>query len=398
MVDGHPSDSFPSVDAKLRYAPDFMDADFVSACERPVGEAFVRTLGSLKTQVLSELRKGAEWKFSYEKRLFTAEIQQVGEINSIGEDHYLLELREHVGEAAPLVYSVVISIDLLEASAEDARFMVGLGNSTNGLIVPLVKIIDRETTYAKARPNSLSEIFTTPNFHLFGEMLDSLTLSGSRKATQKIADVALTGKKTDRDIAHEIVLEADALRPEIVPWDDDVDAKNIYFSVFAAVVDEAQRVLIDELRNQNRIDLEPDIPLVYGGKESQPGAAGFETVHLKEQTHQSTPVPGAKGKPTKSKQPGAAPATGAAPALTHTFFAAADAISLGRALATAREAAGFTQEEVAKRMGVKQTSVARLENGRTNPTWLTITKFLDAVSVEAGLCIRLPEPPSISKN
>jgi ribosome-binding protein aMBF1 (putative translation factor) len=49
-----------------------------------------------------------------------------------------------------------------------------------------------------------------------------------------------------------------------------------------------------------------------------------------------------------------------------------------RALVAARSEAGLSQAEVAKRMGTTQSVVARLEGGRTAPTWKTLSRYAEA--------------------
>jgi len=52
--------------------------------------------------------------------------------------------------------------------------------------------------------------------------------------------------------------------------------------------------------------------------------------------------------------------------------------ALARELIRARTAAGLTQEEVAERMGTKQTVIARLESGRAKPSTRTLERYADA--------------------
>lgn len=47
-------------------------------------------------------------------------------------------------------------------------------------------------------------------------------------------------------------------------------------------------------------------------------------------------------------------------------------------LIEARNRAGLTQAELAVRMGTTQSVVARLEGGRTTPTWKTLRRYADA--------------------
>jgi DNA-binding XRE family transcriptional regulator len=60
--------------------------------------------------------------------------------------------------------------------------------------------------------------------------------------------------------------------------------------------------------------------------------------------------------------------------------------ALVRALADARERAGLTQAEVARRMGTTQPAVARLERGDADPRLSTVERYAQVVGwrVEAG--------------
>jgi len=49
-----------------------------------------------------------------------------------------------------------------------------------------------------------------------------------------------------------------------------------------------------------------------------------------------------------------------------------------RALIEARARAGLTQAQVADLMGTTQSVVARLEGGRTAPTWTTLKRYANA--------------------
>ena len=51
---------------------------------------------------------------------------------------------------------------------------------------------------------------------------------------------------------------------------------------------------------------------------------------------------------------------------------------LASVLVTARLHAGLTQEQLAKRMKTTQSTVARLEGGRANPSTKTLEKFAQA--------------------
>lgn len=57
-------------------------------------------------------------------------------------------------------------------------------------------------------------------------------------------------------------------------------------------------------------------------------------------------------------------------------------------LATIRQVAALTQAEVAEKMGVRQTSVSRLE-GRPDMLLSTMKAYFDAVGAEATITIRI---------
>jgi len=54
-------------------------------------------------------------------------------------------------------------------------------------------------------------------------------------------------------------------------------------------------------------------------------------------------------------------------------------MELAFALAEARRDAALTQADVARRMGISQATVARLESGRVMPSWNSIERFARAV-------------------
>lgn len=53
----------------------------------------------------------------------------------------------------------------------------------------------------------------------------------------------------------------------------------------------------------------------------------------------------------------------------------------------ARHEAGLTQEQLAERMGKKQTYVSALENGRGNPTVATLAKVVAAAGKKLTLAV-----------
>jgi len=59
-------------------------------------------------------------------------------------------------------------------------------------------------------------------------------------------------------------------------------------------------------------------------------------------------------------------------------------------LRTARTRAGLSQRDLARRAGTAQSVVARIEGGRTSPTWDTFSRLLAAAGFDmrAGLELR----------
>ena len=57
------------------------------------------------------------------------------------------------------------------------------------------------------------------------------------------------------------------------------------------------------------------------------------------------------------------------------------------AFVAARTKARLTQSDVAQRLGTTQSSIARLEGGRTSPSWSTISRYADATGSEVRISI-----------
>jgi DNA-binding XRE family transcriptional regulator len=74
------------------------------------------------------------------------------------------------------------------------------------------------------------------------------------------------------------------------------------------------------------------------------------------------------------------------PSFPQILAAAERARAVVKALAQARERAGLTQAEVARRMGTTQPAVARLERGEADPRLSTIERYAEVVGwrVEAS--------------
>ncbi len=66
------------------------------------------------------------------------------------------------------------------------------------------------------------------------------------------------------------------------------------------------------------------------------------------------------------------------PDFSAAYDGMADEFELASAVIKARASAGFTQEELAKRMDAKQSLVARLESGGQNTTVKTLLRVAEA--------------------
>lgn len=54
---------------------------------------------------------------------------------------------------------------------------------------------------------------------------------------------------------------------------------------------------------------------------------------------------------------------------------------LARALRSLREQRGITQEDLAHAADITTTALSRIEGGKANPTWTTLTRILAALGV-----------------
>lgn len=68
------------------------------------------------------------------------------------------------------------------------------------------------------------------------------------------------------------------------------------------------------------------------------------------------------------------------------YEARSGAYAVARALIEARSAAGFTQKDVAKKLGISQPAVARIESGK-NVSLKTLQRYASAVGREIKLKI-----------
>jgi len=66
-------------------------------------------------------------------------------------------------------------------------------------------------------------------------------------------------------------------------------------------------------------------------------------------------------------------------------------MELAMTLAAARRKAGLTQAELAARMKTSQAAVARMESGREEPNWGTITRYARAIGAHPVLTLEAAE-------
>ncbi len=67
--------------------------------------------------------------------------------------------------------------------------------------------------------------------------------------------------------------------------------------------------------------------------------------------------------------------------------------AVARAVIEARVLAGLTQEELAVRMDTKQSTIARLESGRTRPTTETLARLAVATGTELHISFTAKTTP-----
>ena len=78
------------------------------------------------------------------------------------------------------------------------------------------------------------------------------------------------------------------------------------------------------------------------------------------------------------------------PAETRELEAFGRHFELAGELARRRKALGLTQVQLAKRAGLQQSEVSRLERGESNPTWTTLQAVLEAL----GAAIAIVDVPT----
>ena len=73
------------------------------------------------------------------------------------------------------------------------------------------------------------------------------------------------------------------------------------------------------------------------------------------------------------------------PEFVREYEALEEEFALASAVIGARAHAGLTQEELAERMGTSQSTIARLESGRSRPSTTTLTKLAAATGTKLRL-------------
>lgn len=73
------------------------------------------------------------------------------------------------------------------------------------------------------------------------------------------------------------------------------------------------------------------------------------------------------------------------PEVRREYNALQDEFSLIDQLITMRTKAGLTQEDVAKKLGTNKSNISRLERGRSNPSWGTLSKYAAACGFRVKL-------------
>lgn len=73
------------------------------------------------------------------------------------------------------------------------------------------------------------------------------------------------------------------------------------------------------------------------------------------------------------------------PVVKKEYDALEDEFALIESLISTRLAKKMTQSELAKKVGMKQTAIARLEGGDSNPTYSTLSKIAKALDKKVAL-------------
>lgn len=87
------------------------------------------------------------------------------------------------------------------------------------------------------------------------------------------------------------------------------------------------------------------------------------------------------------------------PAAVRELEAFGHHFELAGELARRRKALGMTQVQLAKRAGLQQSEISRLERGEVNPTWTTLQAVLEALGARLTVVdARTPSPRTRGKS
>lgn len=81
------------------------------------------------------------------------------------------------------------------------------------------------------------------------------------------------------------------------------------------------------------------------------------------------------------------------PQLQAAYNALRPAFDVARQLVAARNRAGLSQSEVARRMGTAQSTVARLESGKSLPAMNSLQRYATAIGHTLQVRLVPPKPP-----
>jgi transcriptional regulator with XRE-family HTH domain len=79
------------------------------------------------------------------------------------------------------------------------------------------------------------------------------------------------------------------------------------------------------------------------------------------------------------------------PEYRHEYEALDDEFAFIKALIDARLAAGLTQEQLAEKMETSQSTIARLESGRTMPSGRTLSRYAKATGTRLRVSFEAPK-------
>ncbi len=68
----------------------------------------------------------------------------------------------------------------------------------------------------------------------------------------------------------------------------------------------------------------------------------------------------------------------------------------GKLVAEARKRAGFTQADLAERVGTTQSSIARLERGGNDPSWGRVNQLIEACHLTLDVALTIPDDAELA--